>query len=281
MKIKLDENFDARLVPVLAADGHDVDTVSSEGLAGSDDDTIYATCRAVRRVLITLDLDFSNPFRFPPDDTEGIIVVRPPRPILPAIRATLVRVEKGLVEQAGKIGTAPEALAIEILRRHFASPVAAETSATEGSLRPPDLWGDLVRQVQASDAYAHGVWMIRVVTDLDRGMGKRNGTFRDCRDHLAQTRRKVPFPKHYCRSSPTVPRALATCSASYAKTVSGHTSAASTRYFNTPRTTAVRSGCLPPNSSAKASVARWISCGPSACPRTASFAASTPIAPAA
>ena len=47
MKIKLDENFDARLVPVLAADGHDVDTVSSEGLAGSDDDTIYATCRAL------------------------------------------------------------------------------------------------------------------------------------------------------------------------------------------------------------------------------------------
>jgi hypothetical protein len=92
MKIKLDENFDARLVPVLAADGHDVDTVSSEGLAGSDDDTIYATCRAVGRVLITLDLDFSNPFRFPPDDTEGNIVVRPPRPILPAIRATLVSV---------------------------------------------------------------------------------------------------------------------------------------------------------------------------------------------
>jgi predicted nuclease of predicted toxin-antitoxin system len=92
MKIKLDENFDARPVPALAADGHDVDTVPSEGLAGSDDDTVYATCRAVGRVLITLDLDFSDPFRLPPDDTEGIIVVRPPRPILPAIRATLVSV---------------------------------------------------------------------------------------------------------------------------------------------------------------------------------------------
>jgi Domain of unknown function (DUF5615) len=40
VKLKLDENFDVRLVPALAADGHDVDTVPSEGLAGSDDDTI-------------------------------------------------------------------------------------------------------------------------------------------------------------------------------------------------------------------------------------------------
>ena len=40
-------------------------------------------------MLITLDMDFSNPFRFPPFQSEGIIVVRPPRPILPAIRAIL------------------------------------------------------------------------------------------------------------------------------------------------------------------------------------------------
>ena len=92
MKIKLDENFDVRLVPVLRAEGYEVDTVLSEGLSGSNDDTIYATCRSNGRVLITLDLDFSNPFRFPPDVTEGIIVVRPPRAVLPAIQATLVSV---------------------------------------------------------------------------------------------------------------------------------------------------------------------------------------------
>jgi hypothetical protein len=99
MKIKLDENFDARLVPVLAVDGHDVDTVPSEGLSGSADETIYATCQTTGRVLITLDLDFSNPFRFPPDATEGIIVVRPPRPILPAIKATLVSILSQLKTQ--------------------------------------------------------------------------------------------------------------------------------------------------------------------------------------
>ena len=66
------------------------DRAVMKGLAGSDVDTIYATCCSNGRVLITLELDFSNSFRFLPEDTEGIIVVRPPRPILPAIRATLL-----------------------------------------------------------------------------------------------------------------------------------------------------------------------------------------------
>lgn len=92
MKIKLDENFDQRLIPLLVAEGHDVDSVVAEGLSGAADEAVYATCQALGRTLITLDLDFSNPIRFPPRDTEGVLVVRPPRPILPAIRATLVSV---------------------------------------------------------------------------------------------------------------------------------------------------------------------------------------------
>lgn len=89
MKFKLDENFDRRLAAQFEADGHDVDTVAAEGLSGSTDDAIFAACRSAGRALVTLDLDFANPFRFPPADTEGVIVVRPPRPVLPAIRATL------------------------------------------------------------------------------------------------------------------------------------------------------------------------------------------------
>jgi predicted nuclease of predicted toxin-antitoxin system len=92
MKLKLDENFDLRLVPVLTAQGFDVDTVKAEGLSGGDDDTIYGACRDTNRVLITLDLDFANPFRFPPGHTEGIVVVRPPRPLLPLIQATVASV---------------------------------------------------------------------------------------------------------------------------------------------------------------------------------------------
>jgi predicted nuclease of predicted toxin-antitoxin system len=99
MRFKLDENFDVRLAPLLAQGGHDVDTVKAERLSGSTDETIYETCRQKGRTLITLDLDFANPFRFPPEGTEGIVVIRPPRPVLPAIKATL---ESALAELTSK-----------------------------------------------------------------------------------------------------------------------------------------------------------------------------------
>ncbi|MGH7139822.1 MAG: DUF5615 family PIN-like protein [Pirellulales bacterium] len=92
VKIKFDENLDRRLEPLLAAAGHDIDSVLAEGLGGAKDELIYETCKSLGRALITLDLDFSNPLRFPPADTEGIIVIRPPRPLLKAIRATLMSV---------------------------------------------------------------------------------------------------------------------------------------------------------------------------------------------
>jgi|SRR3990170_4612260 len=89
MRFKLDENFDLRLIPLVAEGGHDVDAVLEEGLSGQPDEAIYQACITSGRILITLDLDFSNPFRFPPAQTEGIVVVRPPRAVLPLIRATL------------------------------------------------------------------------------------------------------------------------------------------------------------------------------------------------
>ena len=61
MRFKLDENFDLRLVPMVAEGGHDVDTVQGEGLSGSQDDAVYQVCRRTGRALITLDLDFANP----------------------------------------------------------------------------------------------------------------------------------------------------------------------------------------------------------------------------
>lgn len=90
MKFKLDENFDVRLVSVVAEGGHDVDRVRAERLSGSPDEAIYRACRAEGRVLITLDLDFTNPFRFPPGPTEGIVVVRAPKSVLSVVRATLI-----------------------------------------------------------------------------------------------------------------------------------------------------------------------------------------------
>lgn len=90
MKLKLDENFDVRLVPTLQNEGFNVDTVRDEGLSGSEDETIYQVCRDSRRILVTLDLDFANSLRYPPEPTEGIVVVRVPRPLLSVIRMTLL-----------------------------------------------------------------------------------------------------------------------------------------------------------------------------------------------
>ncbi|RMH08649.1 MAG: hypothetical protein D6704_02700 [Nitrospirae bacterium] len=90
MKLKLDENFDVRLVPLLRGEGFEVDTVQAEGLSGAQDERIYHVCRDTGHVLITLDLDFSNPIRFPVEPMEGIVIIRVRRPLLSTIRATLL-----------------------------------------------------------------------------------------------------------------------------------------------------------------------------------------------
>jgi hypothetical protein len=45
---------------------------------------------AEHRILITLDMDFANPLRFPPESTAGIIVLRPPRPLMSLILSSLL-----------------------------------------------------------------------------------------------------------------------------------------------------------------------------------------------
>jgi predicted nuclease of predicted toxin-antitoxin system len=87
MKIKLDENLDPQFSSLLVAEGHDADTVIDEGISGFSDKEVYDVCLASKRVLITLDLDFSNPFHFPPEKASGIIVLRPARPSLPLIKS--------------------------------------------------------------------------------------------------------------------------------------------------------------------------------------------------
>jgi predicted nuclease of predicted toxin-antitoxin system len=90
VKFKLEENLDWRLAAVVAeGGGHDADTVKDEGMSGQADEAIFRACIAEGRVLITLDLDFANPLRFPQEQTAGVVVLRPPRPVLPPIEATL------------------------------------------------------------------------------------------------------------------------------------------------------------------------------------------------
>ena len=79
MKFKLDENFGTRTQQLFRAAGYDVQTVHDEGLQGSSDQYLYEVCCTEKRCLVTLDLDFTDVTRFPPNQADGIVVIRVPR----------------------------------------------------------------------------------------------------------------------------------------------------------------------------------------------------------
>ena len=80
MRIKLDENLPAGLVPILTALGHEVDTVPAEGIGGKDDDIVWHASQADGRFLVTQDLDFSDVRKYAPGTHHGLLLVRLPQP---------------------------------------------------------------------------------------------------------------------------------------------------------------------------------------------------------
>ena len=90
MRVKLDENFGLRGRSLLEAAGHDVSTVASERLWGIEDEQLAELCRLESRTLITMDTDFANILRFPPERYPGIVVLRVPEPV------TLSKIESAL-----------------------------------------------------------------------------------------------------------------------------------------------------------------------------------------
>lgn len=96
MKIKLDENLPARLIPVLQSHDHDVDTVPDEHLSGRPDADVWQAVRAEARFLITQDLDFSDIRQFTPGTHAGLLLVRLREPsahaLLEAIGAVAIEI---------------------------------------------------------------------------------------------------------------------------------------------------------------------------------------------
>lgn len=76
MKIKLDENLPARLIPILTRMGHQVDTVLLESMGGRDDEDVWKAAQLTKRFLITQDLDFSDIRQYQPGTHEGVLVLR-------------------------------------------------------------------------------------------------------------------------------------------------------------------------------------------------------------
>lgn len=76
MKLKLDENLGRRWAEQLRDAGHEVHTIWDEQLSGASDAEVLVAAVNETRALVTIDLDFANPIRFPPADTCGIVVLR-------------------------------------------------------------------------------------------------------------------------------------------------------------------------------------------------------------
>ena len=72
----MDENLPIDLADLLTGLGHDPKTVNDELLQGVNDPRLMETCDREKRILVTLDIDFSDIRAYPPKDHEGIIVLR-------------------------------------------------------------------------------------------------------------------------------------------------------------------------------------------------------------
>lgn len=100
MRLKLDENLGAHHAEMLRSAAHDVDTVHLEELTGSADGDVLAAAVAAGRALVTLDLDFADPWRFPPSQTAGIAVLRVrTRPSRADLEVVVARLAAALAER--------------------------------------------------------------------------------------------------------------------------------------------------------------------------------------
>ena len=102
MKLKLDENLGLRGREICIAAGHDVSTVAEQHLTSAPDPKVLEVCASEGRCLVTLDLDFANPLRFPPTAHAGIAVLRlPKKPVaqdlLDNVRTLLGGLEKASI----------------------------------------------------------------------------------------------------------------------------------------------------------------------------------------
>ncbi len=105
MRIKLDENVDERLAVLLRDAGHDANTIREQGLHGTEDKALYEICKREDRLMVTLDLDYSNIIRFPPEGTPGLIVLRGPNQLFCTMRILMETLIDALARElpAGKL----------------------------------------------------------------------------------------------------------------------------------------------------------------------------------
>lgn len=76
MRFKIDENLPIELANLLEEQGHDARTVVQQNLVGASDIDVLQVCRREKRALLTLDTDFADIRKYPPEDYSGLIIFR-------------------------------------------------------------------------------------------------------------------------------------------------------------------------------------------------------------
>jgi predicted nuclease of predicted toxin-antitoxin system len=102
VKLKLDENLGRSVATRLRQAGHDVDTVTDEGLLGADDAAVLTAASGDQRALVTNDLDFSDPRRYRPSLYEWIVVLRVARQTLAEYLAVIDTLIEHLTSRSPK-----------------------------------------------------------------------------------------------------------------------------------------------------------------------------------
>jgi predicted nuclease of predicted toxin-antitoxin system len=105
MRFKVDESLHVEVADLLRGQDHDTVTVFDQGLRGRGDHDIADMCRSENRVLLSLDLDFSNILMFPPENYPGLIVLRLRSRGRAAVRRIVTRVTDHLNKEplAGRL----------------------------------------------------------------------------------------------------------------------------------------------------------------------------------
>ncbi len=110
MRFLLDENLSRRHAERLREDGYDAVAVIEEDLRGASDPIVRSAAVKSGRVLVTLDADFGNIVRYPPQNTPGIIWLRLHPPTEDKIEQALNRCIAKLanVDLMGKLAVVDE-----------------------------------------------------------------------------------------------------------------------------------------------------------------------------
>lgn len=133
MRFLIDANLPRAAIAVCQKFGHQAEFARDIGMAAAPDEQIAARTRERGAALLTRDLDFSDVRRYPPDQYQGIVVLRLPDT---TVAHEIVRVLERFFMDPGFLGQLAGRLAIvELDRVRFRPPLISRTEDTTSDVK--------------------------------------------------------------------------------------------------------------------------------------------------